>query len=331
MQIEGIGTNWEYTENGIKNLNRNNNTKIFNINLRKGQTIKLGFQAFSKPSKDFSVSAYINGVANNAISFININNFNLRQTYERTYTAEEDSYLIYRTYGNGDSETFEFQLWAEYDELTNYTKHEEESYILPIQQEMLTGDYFVKETDGWKEVHDIIKTVIDGVNTKVRNLKLIANNTMIQFAVDPEKALNKNGIAVSNCFKQSTNWSVINTVVISDLGTLYFHCKPDVIPEITDNAMNTLLQQMYEQGNPLICYATAANPEKLPCTPEQSAVLEELNNMHLFEEVNNIITAEDIALLKLKYALDVETYIDNKIDEKIANVNEQILNIAGGN
>lgn len=197
--------------------------------------------------------------------------------------------------------------------MKNADETQEKSYTLPIQQEMLKGDYFIKESDGWKEVHGIIKIVIDGVNTKVRNLKLIANNTMIQFAVDSEKALNKNGIAVSNCFKQSKNWSVINTVVISDLGTLYFHCKSDVISEITNDAMNALLQQMYEQGNPLICYATATNSEKLTCTKEQSAVLEELNNLDLYKPVTNIITTEDIALLKLKYSLDVKSYVDNKI------------------
>ena len=331
MQIEGIGTNWEYTEKGIKNLKRNDNTRISQFVLRKGQTIKLGFNALSKPAKDTSFIFYVESIQNNTISFTNINNFNLNQKYERTYTATEDCTLTCRMCGNSSSETFEFQLWAEYNELTDYTKHEEESYVLYIQKEMLQKDDFVKEADGWKEVHGIIKIVIDGVNTKVRNLKLIANNTMIQFAVDSEKALNKNGIAVSNCFKQSKNWSVINTVVISDLGTLYFHCKSDVISEITNDAMNALLQQMYEQGNPLICYATASNSEKLTCTKEQSAVLEELNNLDLFEEVNNIMTAEDIALLKLKYALDVETYVDNKIDEKLANINQQILNIAGGN
>lgn len=313
MQIEGIGTNWEYTEKGIKNLKRNDNTRISQFVLRKGQTIKLGFNALSKPAKDTSFIFYVGSIQNNTISFTNINNFNLNQKYERIYTATEDCTLTCRMWGNSSSETFEFQLWAEYNELTDYTKHEEESYVLYIQKEMLQKDDFVKEADGWKEVHGIIKIVIDGVNTKARNLKLIANNTMIQFAVDSEKALNKNGIAVSNCFKQSKNWSVINTVVISDLGALYFHCKSDVISEITNDAMNALLQQMYEQGNPLICYATATNSEKLTCTKEQSAVLEELNNLDLYKPVTNIITTEDIALLKLKYSLDVKSYVDNKI------------------
>ena len=325
---------YELTENGIKNKTNSNGKMIGYVKIGKGQTVKFGLVLLSKPSTSTSFTLINKATGksiNSSVNFGNFQTYALNTKYERTFTAEEDIEVSYGLFGNADSEIFEFQLWAEYNELTDYTKHEEESYVLYIQKEMLQKDDFVKEADGWKEVHGIIKIVIDGVNTKVRNLKLIANNTMIQFAVDSEKALNKNGIAVSNCFKQSKNWSVINTVVISDLGTLYFHCKSDVISEITNDAMNALLQQMYEQGNPLICYATATNSEKLTCTKEQSAVLEELNNLDLFEEVNNIMTAEDIALLKLKYALDVETYVDNKIDEKLANINQQILNIAGGN
>ena len=63
----------------------------------------------------------------------------------------------------------------------------------------------------------------------------------------------------------------------------------------------------------MVVYYELATPTKLPCTAEQSAVLEELSNLDLFDGTNNIITAEDIALLKLKYALDVKTYVNNLI------------------
>ena len=54
-------------------------------------------------------------------------------------------------------------------------------------------------------------------------------------------------------------------------------------------------------------------PTKLPCTEEQSAVLDKLNNLDLFRPTVNIITTEDIALLKLKYVVDTKTYVDNQI------------------
>lgn len=48
------------------------------------------------------------------------------------------------------------------DTATEYVEHQEKNYILPIQQEMLEGDYFIKEADGWKEVHNFEKHSFDG-------------------------------------------------------------------------------------------------------------------------------------------------------------------------
>lgn len=45
---------------------------------------------------------------------------------------------------------------------TDFVKHEQADHILNIQQEMLEGDYFVKEADGWKEVHGWDKKIFDG-------------------------------------------------------------------------------------------------------------------------------------------------------------------------
>ena len=128
-------------------------------------------------------------------------------------------------------------------------------YILNIQQEMSSGDYFVKEEDGWKEVHNWTK--IDSYNSES-----------------------------------------ITTDYISTTG------------ELTTGAT---------------IYYKLATPTKLPCTEEQSAVLDEIDNLDLFEGVNNIITAENIAKLKLKYVADTKTYVDKEISdikEQINTINE---------
>ena len=125
----------------------------------------------------------------------------------------------------------------------DYVEHKQSNYILNIQQEMLQGDYFVKETDGWKEVHNWTK--IDSYNSES-----------------------------------------ITTDYISTTG------------ELTTGAT---------------IYYKLATPTKLLCTEAQSAVLDELNNLDLFRPVTNIITTEDIALLKLKYVVDTKTYVDNQI------------------
>ena len=55
-------------------------------------------------------------------------------------------------YGQGSTEI----------KVENSDKTQELTYVLPIQQEMLKGDYFLKELDIWKEVHNWQK--IDSYN-----------------------------------------------------------------------------------------------------------------------------------------------------------------------
>lgn len=137
----------------------------------------------------------------------------------------------YSPYGQGSTEI----------KMKNADETQEKSYTLPIQQEMLSGDYFVKEADGWKEVHGWNKI-------------------------------------------ESYNGESITTEYISTTG------------ELTIGATIFYKTEQY----------------KLPCTEEQIAVLEELNNLDLFEGVNNVITAEDIALLKLKYMKITDEKISNE-------------------
>lgn len=57
----------------------------------------------------------------------------------------------------------EFKIQIEIGQTSSdYVEHEETDYLLYIQQEMLKGDYFIKEDDGWKEVHNFEKHSFDG-------------------------------------------------------------------------------------------------------------------------------------------------------------------------
>lgn len=80
----------------------------------------------------------------------------------------------------------------------------------------------------------------------------------------------------------------------------------------TAEEFKQMLADKYNTGNPVYAFYKTATPTKLACTEEQSAVLEELNNLKLFERVNNIITAEYIALLKLKYMKITNEKISNE-------------------
>lgn len=212
------------------------------------------------------------------------------------------------------------------DTATDYVEHEQTDYILDIQQEMLSGDYFVKEDDGWKEVHnylqrsikeDIINATMSGSGRYIVIGSIIANTALIPNANEIPRLF-------SNILPACSYNTLVNTndidygITISTSGSL---CIRDKDCTTLDEYKNKL------SNDDFYYYYYLKIPTKLACTSEQNAVLEELSNLELFDGINNIITTEDIALLKLKYSLDVKTYINNQL----ANVNAQILNIAGGN
>lgn len=321
MPILNLGTDWECTEKGIKNIESNNGKEITNFFIKKGEKVEIGLNLMSKPSSESTLSFIKNGITDNSLNFTAIQNYTLNTVYKKTYMADEDTIISLKFWGNANNDTFEFQLWAEYNELTDYIKHQQTDYILNIQQEMLEGDYFVKEADGWKEVHSYSKKIFNG--TEAWNLESLSQGNNFYTNI-PDALGDTTAPVYSNCFMYCNGLLDKNySCRISGSKNLNLRCNE----KNTAEEFKQMLADKYNTGNPVYAFYKTATPTKLACTPEQSAVLEELNNLDLFERVNNIITAEDIALLKLKYALDIKTYVDNQL----ANVNAQILNIAGGN
>lgn len=246
----------------------------------------------------------------------------IRFTFLKTYIDEikvekGEQPTSYSPYEQGSTEI----------KISNET--EENSKILYIQQEMPQGDYFVKEDDGWKEVHNWNKYVFSGnesiAGSGVSNVYYMSSIT--------DYIISEENICISNYFKSINNVEGAgsltdedNVICFNNNHTNYrLYIKSSQYASSTE--LKEFLQQKNTEGNPAYVTYKTTTPTKLACTEEQSVVLEELSNLDLFDGVNNIITAEDIALLKLKYALDVKTYVDNQL----ANVNAQILNIAGGN
>lgn len=206
-----------------------------------------------------------------------------------------------------------------------YVKYQESSYILDIQQPMLSGDYFVKEADGWKEVHTWEKFILtgneNGWNFNIDNLPRVAINVKGGLITAYRKEV------YSNSFIYNSSGNKVGTVFLYN-SSLYFY-YPENITSLED--WKALLQEKYNSGNPVYVYYPLATPNKLACTEAQSNVLDQLNELELFKGTNNIITAEGLALMQMQYIADTETYIDNKIDEKLANINQQLLEIVGGN
>ena len=203
---------------------------------------------------------------------------------------------------------------------------EEISKVLNIQQEMLQGDYFVKEDDGWKEVHNWKKYI--ETNAENFTVQKKANDSTFNFIRNVENG-NNLSVCICNMFKYWTGDWTKTSCFIAYTSQFYAIIKFGEYGFTEDMTEEQALQKFEEllATNSLIFYYKTITPTKLACTEEQSAVLEELNNLDLFKGVNNIITTENIALLQLNYVADTKTYIDNKLNI----INQQILEIAGGN
>ena len=246
-------------------------------------------------------------------------------------TSEEANYLFLGlAAGNSSAITTEVQSLATEELMievgenkTDYIEHQQTDYLLHVQQEMLKEDYFIKEEDGWKEVQGWNKIILTGNENLIKSGASSSDKLIAALAISN----GIDGFGYSNYFKYSETFGIGNFRVYNNGTNLAFGFDSTEIATLEE--AKSFLTEKYNAGNPVYFYYKTATPTKLACTEEQSAVLEELSNMDLFEGVNNIITTEDIALLKLKYALDVETYVDNKIEEKLANINQQILEIEG--
>lgn len=256
---------------------------------------------------------------------------NTRLSYK--YTSDKPFYLSFSFVVTGETDvndTFIFKPQAEKndnDTASTFVEHQEQSYVLPIQQPMLKGDYFAKETDGWKEVH-----TFGYVNTReVENLGVSLNTSNGEFRrynaynlVTDRKSGEYLKILCTHFKRTDSRWHENEGICGWETGQSFcigtFNTNYDTVDK-----MKTFLQQ-----NDVGIYYELATLSKLACTEAQSKVLDQLSELDLFKGTNNIITAESLALMQMQYIADTETYIDNRIDEKLANINQQILEIAGG-
>ena len=93
--------------------------------------------------------------------------------------------------------------------------------------------------------------------------------------------------------------------------------------------LKTWLRERKAEENPVIVEYELAEEETEAYTDEQQAVYDEIvKTAKSYKIVTNIFSTNEISpKFEVNYRRDIDTYIDNKL----ANVNEQILNIAGGN
>lgn len=67
----------------------------------------------------------------------------------------------------------------------------------------------------------------------------------------------------------------------------------DKIKSLAD--FKTKLKELYESGNPIKIYYILKTPELIECTEEQTQILEQLNNLYLYEGINYLYSTDEIS------------------------------------
>lgn len=201
---------------------------------------------------------------------------------------------------------------------TEYTEHKEETKILPIQKPMLIRDYFDKLNN--KEVHTWKKIILDGVNNKVTQTTTNQSGKYRYQYID--KDLKNCSLSEEKAYcthlplieKNKTYDKIVGFTVSN--GALLIYTDGDTAVNFNAN----LQKENYIFYIPVIESAY----EKIDLTPEQTKILDELDNFQTYKPVTNI-TTDSIAKLKLKYIADTKTYIDNKtsnLEQQVSVINQ---------
>lgn len=191
---------------------------------------------------------------------------------------------------------------------TNIVEHQSQTAIMPIQQEMLTGDY-IKDV----EHHEWKKIVLDGVNYGCfymfpNGRFVISNPTTGEIIAKDCKKIEDWAVAEPQniCCTHLPTVSVADQAQRNMLGitngiTGEIAIKLDDVTEETNTwtveTINAYLKQQYEAGTPVTIYYKLATPVDLELTAEQKTVKNTLINA--YEPITNVYASDDLSLVKV--------------------------------
>ena len=212
-------------------------------------------------------------------------------TFSTTYDFNEGEYFI--LWGT-KTDTDKIMVILS-DKQQEYIEHQEQSYIIPIQQSFKSiedvRDTFIKKENKWYERHYVERLIFDGTE----GWNYDKNNNRFYFA----KAGNKgSGYIMSSHYKKGDTTKQNYTCEIWTSAILFrderFTKREDFI---------NMIKAKYDTGTPIYTDIVLQEPQDIECTEEQSKILDELNNARTYKNVTNI-TTDSKAILSLDYAKD---------------------------
>ena len=177
---------------------------------------------------------------------------------------------------------------------TEFTPHQSQTAIMPIQQEMLEGDYIAGvEHHEWEKI-ELTGDEAWNLDDTVGNIRqyTIVLSVLSQYS--------ENNISViSNCFKGVTfalSWLQDNSItILSNSVSLRIMTSNYTTVE----NFKAYLKQQYEAGTPVAAYYKLATPVDLELTEEQKSIREQ--KLYTYKNITNISVSDELASIDVEY------------------------------
>lgn len=246
----------------------------------------------------------------------------IANVYSKSFEVDENTTFIrvsYSTIISGKEANREKIILEQNSTETDYEQHEEQSYIIPVQSEMLEGDYF--DFDNEEEVHTWNKLTLNGTENITLNsnyndctlFELVKSDCYIP--TDTKKYAISNHFISGNKDLLASNNGINMVGLGTSRGRIWINVSNSIVGTSDKlNNFKTLLKSKYDAGTPVVIHYKLATPTRLKFTDEQKAVAKELSNARTYKNVTNI-TTDSKAILSLDYAKDLETLLTSKESE----------------
>ena len=334
--VEKGGVTVTTDENGVLTLNGTTTTNIY-IKLNGKDIVDNNISnwkksCFRKGTYKFTSEVLTTTQAGNINAFLRKDVYETEGQYATLYqlmnaktktaTAnilEDTEAVVYLWIASGitlNNAKLKFQI--ELDNATDIVVHEEQFFVVPVQQKMLSGDKFIKVNGKWKEMHTWLELFFDGVNRKFNQE---ATNTSGKY-----RLLYHISEKVKNCDTTNGTKAYCSNSKLTAKGATYscnegFTVSNNIIYIYIDgrtaSAINAELQD-----NQITFYIPLKEDDYkyLDCTEEQIKVLDKIEKeAHTYLNTTNIYTEDEIgAIIKTNTNVDLKSLINNIQEQLIA-------------
>lgn len=243
---------------------------------------------------------------------------------ERVTTSTNAKYLlvkIYNTYAteqNTYNDLISNVQVIKSSTISQFKEHQSQTAIMPIQQEMLQGDY-IEDV----EHHEWGKYIFTGKET-IENIGKSGDITF--FKTSLSNLSDFNYIDDNTVNYMCTHFKAIKVADRFQNNTFFINIEKKVSlcsQEITTiDALKAYLKARYDANDPVMIYYKLANAIDLELTEAQKAVREQ--KLHTYKNVTNINLSDELASIDVTYKKDLDTILNNLQAQIIANASEEV-------